>query len=273
MITEEILNRKGVRKVQDIPEEVLVLLNAGKIESVNLTEWLAIDHVTLIQQCFGEIGIDETAIAAITQEIANQKKPSAMSTTKLVGALTYEYAAQKDNVQTILENLQAHTSDSIRCYAPFLIALNTQLSITEKLKKSLPLVADHHFGIREVVWLALRPNITEHLEESIQFLTDWTKHEDENIRRFTSEATRPRGVWCKHIDVLKESPQLALPLLEPLKSDPAKYVQDSVGNWLNDASKTQPDFVIDLCDKWEKESSTKETGKIIKKAMRTINKK
>jgi len=124
-----------------------------------------------------------------------------------------------------------------------------------------------------VVWLALRPEIDQHLAESIAFLSAWTTDKDENVRRFTTEATRPRGVWCKHIDALKEQPELALPILEPLKADPAKYVQDSVGNWLNDASKTRPDFVEQICDKWQAESPTKETAKIIKKARRTIDKK
>lgn len=38
-ISEEIINRKGARKGTDIPHDVLFLLNQGKIESVNLTEW------------------------------------------------------------------------------------------------------------------------------------------------------------------------------------------------------------------------------------------
>lgn len=120
--------------------------------------------------------------------------------------------------------------------------------------------------------MALRPEIENNLEKSIKLLTYWTNNKDENIRRFTTEATRPRGVWCKHLEQLKESPEMALPILENLKSDSSKYVQDSVGNWLNDTSKSQPNFVIELCKKWQKESPTKETEKIIKRARRKIEK-
>lgn len=36
--------RKGARKLEDIPKEILVELKRGTIESANLTEWLSIDH-------------------------------------------------------------------------------------------------------------------------------------------------------------------------------------------------------------------------------------
>ncbi|OJJ22803.1 DNA alkylation repair protein [marine bacterium AO1-C] len=269
----EILNRKGARKAQDIPQEVLTLLNSGKIETVNLTEWLAIDHLELIKHTFEDIGISTKVLTDIYDQVANQTKPSTMNTTKLVGSLLYEKYAGSDDFQPILKKLSTHQSDSIRCYAPYLIALNDQLTIEEKLDQAKKLVADTHFGVREVVWMALRPGIDKNLDTSIKILSNWATDKDENIRRFTTESTRPRGVWCKHIDALKENPALALPILEPLKSDTVKYVQDSVGNWLNDASKSQPQFVIDLCDQWQQTSPTKETQKIIKRARRTIDKK
>lgn len=267
-----ILNRKGVRKVDDIPKEVLDLLNTGKIETVNLTEWLAIDHLTLIKANFPEVGISKENTEFIVQQIKALKNPTAMNVIKLVGASLYQTLSAEGNLASVLIELSSHPSDSIRCYAPFLIALNQTLSLEEKLQESEQLIADKHFGVREVVWIALRPEIDQNLESAIPFLKRWTNNEDENVRRFTTEATRPRGVWCKHIEKLKETPEIALPILDPLKADPSKYVQDSVGNWLNDASKTKPDFVLELCEKWQKESPTKHTERIIKKARRTIDK-
>ena len=76
----------------------------------------------------------------------------------------------------------------------------------------------------------------------------------------------------KKIDELKEFPEKALSVLEPLKSDASKYVRDAIGNWLNDASKTQPKWVAKICNQWETESETKETKYIVKKGLRSINK-
>lgn len=98
--------------------------------------------------------------------------------------------------------------------------------------------------------MSVRASITLELSLSIRLLSGWVRDEDENIGRFAVEATRPQGVWAKHIVALKETPELALPLLEPLKSDAADYVRDSVANWLNDAGKTQPDWVIQVCKAW-----------------------
>lgn len=272
MVNDEIKNRKGARKAKDIPTNVLKLLNEGKISTVNLTEWLAVNQTELINNTFPKIGLKDS-VDTITKVIGQQKKPSTMSSIKIIGLHLYEYCCKSKSLATTIEFLSNHESDTIRCYATYLIALNIDLNISEKLNQSNKLIADKHFGVREIVWMALRPEIEKNLKESIEILSSWTNNIDENIRRFITESTRPRGVWCKHIESLKEKPEQALSLLEPLKSDTSKYVQDSVGNWLNDASKTNPEFVIKLCNKWKLESPIAETNKIIKRALRTIDKK
>jgi 3-methyladenine DNA glycosylase AlkC len=98
--------------------------------------------------------------------------------------------------------------------------------------------------------MAVRPYLVAELDESITQLAQWTQLSSERLRRFACESIRPRGVWCSHIAVLKQNPERALAVLEPLRADPAVYVQDSVGNWLNDAGKDRPDWVRTLCKQW-----------------------
>ncbi|MBR0604064.1 DNA alkylation repair protein [Bacillus safensis] len=269
-ISEKIINRKGARKGSDIPHDVLILLNQGELESVNLTEWLAVNHVTLLQHVLPSIGLDKHLID-LSAEIAKQKAESGMKAIRLIGHLLDE-VLQEENEEKRVEVIQAcsrHISDSVRCWAAYMNKQHSS-SLEEKLAYIQPFAADHHFGVREIAWMSVRESLSHQLDQSIEYLTEWAKSEDENIRRFSVESIRPRGVWTKHIELLKQEPERALPILNHLKSDPSTYVQDSVGNWLNDASKTQPDWVRNLCEQWSKDSNTKATSRIVKKAKRTI---
>ena len=71
--------------------------------------------------------------------------------------------------------------------------------------------------------------------------------------------------------VLKAEPWRALPLLEPLRADPSRYVQNSVANWLNDASRTQPEWVRQVCAVWRAVRSGRRRDYIVRRALRTVN--
>jgi 3-methyladenine DNA glycosylase AlkC len=264
------IKRKGSKSTKDIPKDILEQLNSGQIETANLVEWLAVDQRLLLENLLKDF--DRTKyLKPILTDIEALKKQTVNTINEAIGTGLFEQSLKNDDTE-ILTIISTHKSDLIRCWATYTIGKNQKLDISQKLEQIQPFSADKHFGVREICWLAVRPSIAKDLTQSIKILSGWTKHKDENVRRFASEATRPRGVWCEHIEELKQNPELGLTILEPMKSDKAKYVQDSVGNWLNDASKTQPDFVKNICKKWEKESSAKETAYIIKKALRTIEK-
>jgi len=259
--------RKGSIRAKDIPNDILIGLNTGVLESVNLTEWLIVDHKILLNTVL--ISPESRGLLAdIIESIKLLKKPSTTKIIKLIGSKIANHA----NKDLIIESLKGHPSDSVRCWVAHTIGFEEGLSLENRLSKIYEYAADTHFGVREIAWMAVRPHYENKLKEVIKILSNWTNNEDENIRRFASESTRPRGVWCKHIDTLKLNPELAMPILNPLKADKSRYVQDSVANWLNDASKTVPDWVLNCCSYWLEESPCKETQYIAKKAQRTINK-
>lgn len=264
MISAKILSRKGALKAQDVSGEIKELLNLGSIESVNLMEWLSVNHGVLIKNVLGDL--NNNIVENCFKRFSDEKKLTTATAIKIIG----ETILLEKNREEIFLLLSSHKSDSVRCWATYIIGLDEELTIEEKLSKIKPFAIDLHFGVREIAWMAVRNSIIEHLKPAISFLSTFSQDRNAYLRRFASESTRPKGVWCKHINELKKDPQLAISILEPLRSDESKYVQDSVGNWLNDAGKSQRDWVIQLCKKWDKASSSKHTSYIIKKALRNL---
>lgn len=266
-IPQHILDRKGARSFKDLNPEVIDYLNKGLIETKNLTEWLSANQLELLEVVLKEIGKQDW-FSMFEVAINNQKKPTANSNTRIIGE-TFGQMAEDSKIYKVLKN---HTSDIVRCWSCWAESLHYD-DLNELLQAMKPYAADAHFGVREVVIFATKPRMIDDLEIAIKILTPWTSSEDENIRRFAAESLRPVGVWVKKIARFQEEPELALPILEPLKSDSSKYVRDAVANWINDASKSQPEWARQLCLRWEKESTTKETGYIVKRGMRTLDKK
>ncbi len=104
-------------------------------------------------------------------------------------------------------------------------------------------------------------------------LRPWTSHASANVRpvRQRDHAAVRRVV--RSLSELKSNPEGGRGILDPLNSDPAKYVQDSVANWLNDASKSRPDWVDGVCRDWLANSSTPATVRICRRALRIVRAK
>jgi 3-methyladenine DNA glycosylase AlkC len=251
-MTKTAINSPGA-----VPAERRKLLSEGKVESRTLGEGLAVDFVILLNQLQSGLGTAHKAQLSngtgITQRMSNAAK--------------ILHAALK---QKSLELCAQHTSDTARGIAAYIVSELPQLELAEQLELIKPFAEDSHFGVREWAWLALRPQLAKDIDRSITLLTPWTSSASAGIRRFASEATRPRGVWCAHIDALKKNPSPGLALLNPLHSDGERYVQDSVANWMNDAAKTQPDWVREQCKRWLKQSNTAATQYICKRAQRSL---
>ena len=250
------------RRVADIEPARLALLDAGAIEAATLTECLAEDFAALMHVALPEIG--EAATAAMRQA-AGEGISRRMA---LAARLIHERHGM-----AALGELRRHPSDTVRGWACFIIGAAENMTLAARLAAIQALADDSHFGVREWSWMAVRPHIAADLDNAIALLAGWTAEPSERLRRFASEATRPRGVWCTHIGSLRRYPEKGMPILEPLRADPARYVQDSVGNWLNDASKDRPDWVRSLCAQWSAESPTPATARICKRALRSADRK
>ncbi len=252
---------KSPLKISDISAERLSVLHSGAVETTVLTECLAIDFASLMQNVFPAIDRD-------TLQAMHEAKDLGISRRMMLAAQLLLVSSGGQ----VIDSLSIHPSDTVRGWACFAIGQLESLSLAKRLKLIRPLADDPHFGVREWAWLGLREHISSEIDQTIQLLTPWTADPSPYIRRFACEATRPRGVWSAHIKSLKEAPEKALSILTPLRADPAPYVQDSVANWLNDAAKSRPEWVKALCADWLEASTNPATARICKRALRSFSK-
>ena len=245
--------RKGAARVADVPAQILKELNGGQIEAATLVESLATDFNLLLSIVLPDVA----AVTDIDPKLGITKRMVA------VAAAVTEHSGSSD-----LSFLSTHPSDLARGWGAYVLAATPDISLEDRIERMRPFADDLHFGVREWSWLALRPYVVKHPKKAMNLLESWVTDPSTNIRRFAIEVTRPRGVWSAHIPLLKAEPELARTLLDPLSADPSRYVQDSVGNWLNDAWKTSPQWVENYCTQLESVDAVGETLYIIKRALR-----
>lgn len=248
---------KGALRKSDISLETLHQLNKGESETKTLVEALSVDFIELAKNATPQLHPIFRNIMSVQFGITKKMR--------LSGKILADNLALDE-----IKRLMCHPSDTVRGWTVYAFSELKDLPLHTCFDTIRPLADDPHFGVREWAWLSFRSQLEENLIENIDYLKIWALDISANIRRYASEITRPRGVWCKHIQILKENPELGLPILDPLKSDPSRYVQDSVANWLNDAAKSQSQWVTKLCHNWQEKYPNLQTGYICKRALRSL---
>ena len=249
----------GARSTTSVPPEHLRALEAGTAEARTLSEALAIDHRALLAAAVPHASRELTEATAAAQQLGILRRMSAIGDALRLALPNDELAELAD-----------HPSDTVRGWWCFALGAEPDLPIPARLERAAPRADDACFTVREWVWMALRPRLTEDLPLAVEVLATWTTDPSPRIRRFASESLRPRGVWARQIREFTERPELGEPLLEPLRADPERSVQDSVANWINDAAKTRPDWAGALTERWLRESPSAATERIVGRALRSI---
>jgi 3-methyladenine DNA glycosylase AlkC len=256
-----------MRRLVDISLYRHELLASGKVETVDWTEWMATDMCKLATNLAGQVPWTPLK-RALLRAAKEAEGRGILDRLAIFGHALGEILV--DLTDPSFELIRSHRSDIVRQWAVYAVndAARPAL-LADRLAATLPFAADHHMSVRECAWMAFRPGLTADLPTGLKLLEPVSRSESANERRFAIEVTRPRSVWGRHIGVLKKFPEKGLPLLRNVHRDSSRYVRLSAGNWLNDASKTRPDWVQKICTLWS-QIEDKNTQAIVKRALRTI---
>lgn len=118
---------------------------------------------------------------------------------------------------------------------------------------------------------AIREFLRRDLHKTLKIMQGWAEDGNPHVRRLASEGSRPRLPWSFKLEQLIKDPALTTGILERLKADESVYVRKSVGNHLNDISKDNTSYMLQLVKSWD--NSNPHTNWIIKHASRTLIKK
>ena len=135
--------------------------------------------------------------------------------------------------------------------APFFYLPHTMFVASRGLDHfEASMALQHALTQRFTCEFSIRSFLDRHPDATLARLSQWSKDPDAHVRRLVSEGTRQRLPWASRVALLDAHPERALPLIEPLRDDPSALVRRSVANHLNDLSKSRPDLVYALCERW-----------------------
>ena len=180
---------------------MLEALNAGRIPTVNLNEFLALDLPLLA------CNVAATWLRSRRGTPAGHagdavRLPPVRRHLHVARAL-HDLTAPRADRDRIAHALATHP-ERRRALLGRAVDRLQRPALPAKLDAVWRFAADPHFGVREMAWMAVRDEIAADVDAAVRLLQAWATHADPNIRRFASESTRPRGVWCAQIEALKK---------------------------------------------------------------------
>lgn len=260
-------SRELGRRICDLSPELVSALSTGARETTTWTEWMAVDTAQLAYTVAGELpaGRLRERLNVVARDLTGK---GILDRLNIVGRTIA--GAMGDVGSPSFQHLATHSSDVVRQWCAYAVNyLWPPGSLEGPLMATLPFAADPHMSVRECAWMAFRPRLLARLEEGLRLLTEVAGSNEPRIRRFAVEVSRPRSVWGRHCAALKMDPTLGRPLLEVVRAESNRYTQLAVGNWLNDASKSRPDWVQAICNEWSCDGD-QGTNWMVKRGLRTL---
>ena len=203
-------HRKGAVRRSEIPSDVLQAVNEGREETIMLVEWLAIDMPTLSRSILLGVGLAKAReeLGTAADSLADQGVTTRL---KRIGEPLFMETRDHPRRSEIYEALARNQADMVRVWAAYMTATDEGLTLADRLEVTRWFAADHSLAVRECAWDSFRPYVAADLGPGFRLLEPWV-----------------------------HDPEPGRALLEPVRSDPSRYVQRSVGNWLNDRQQIAP---------------------------------
>ena len=161
-----------------ITSERLAQLNSGQDASSNLAEGLAVDFAALMAAALPQVQ------AAALEKMRQAASWGISKRMVLAGEVMLDAVGRQG-----LMALAGHQADTVRGWVCYALAhdhaLRGPAEPLENLLDAMRVFADDvHFGVREWVWLAVRPHIAAQPQRAIGYLAGWATAPSERVRRF-----------------------------------------------------------------------------------------
>lgn len=203
-------------------------------------------------------------VSEVTEQIESRSLNQRLRNTSVVlkNYLPKKYGAAVELLKTIAPSFNAHyTAFLFPDYIGLYGHENYDLSI--ETLKYLTQFGSSEFAIREF--------LKRNFNKTIRVMNKWAEDENYHVRRLASEGSRPRLPWSFKLDEVIKNPKVTKSILEKLNNDEVLYVKKSVANHLNDISKENTDYMLNLISTWN--INNEHTAWIVKHASRTLIKK